>query len=243
KLLKAGEVRQSFVWVTPDFEKINDSLLTEDFKVDNEIQDASANITEAYKAFYQRFDAVCVEAGGRREKLEAYWRTLGQTNREQLIFSSFENKGAGLYKPPMNGRRSIETNRPQNFFVRVRICDSLNEPVINGLFVLSTDHDEVAFKGKQQDLRREDREDLLAFAKVYFFIVRDYFRALDQAQEARDIGRLNQYLYDKRLSDLDLRMQRRAATQKFAQGNITDRSNWSVFSYEVINNYALSLIE
>ena len=91
------------------------------------------------------------------------------------------------------------------------------------------------FKGKTQELRKEDREDLLAFAKVYFFIVRDYFRALDQAQEARDIGQLNQYLYDKRLSRLDQRMQRRIDTPAFTQGSIADKGNWSLFVYEIVN--------
>lgn len=244
-LLKAGESRQSFVWVTPDFEIMDDSLLTKDFKVrpevSEEVQGLSEVITRAYRTFYERFDEACISLGDRREKLEAYWRTLGQTNRAQLVFSSFESTGAGLYRPSMVESGGL--SRSQNFFLRVKICDSLNEPVINGLFVFSTDHDEVRFKGKTQELRKEDREDLLAFAKVYFFIVRDYFRALDQAQEARDIGQLNQYLYDKRLSDLDQRMERRIDTPAFKQGSISDKRNWNLFVYEVINNYALSLIE
>jgi hypothetical protein len=244
-LLKAGESRQSFVWVTPDFEIIDDSLLTKDFKiraeVSEEVQGLSEVITRAYRNFCERFDEICVARGDRREKLEAYWRTLGQTSRAQLVFSSFESAEAGLYRPSILD--STESSRLQNFFLRVKICDSLNEPVINGLFVLSTDHDEVKFKGKTQELRKEDREDLLAFAKVYFFIVRDYFRALDQSQAARDIGQLNQYLYDKRLSDLDQRMERRIATPAFKQGSIAGKENWSPFVYEIINNYALSLIE
>ena len=96
-LLKAGESRQSFVWVTPDFETIDDSLLTKDFKVraevSEEVQGLSEVITRAYRTFYERFDEICVTLGDRREKLEAYWRTLGQTNRAQLVFSSFESAG------------------------------------------------------------------------------------------------------------------------------------------------------
>lgn len=243
-LLKAGEGRQSFVWVIPDFEVIDDSL-PKDFEVQastkQAVQALSGTITKAYKAFYQRFDVACVEIGGRRERLKAYWRTLGETNRQQLVFTSFDDYESGLYTP--NIFHINRPNRPQNFFLRVKICDSLNEPVINGLFILSTDHDEVIFKGKQKALRKEDQEDLLAFAKVYFFIVRDYFRALDQAQEARDIGQLNQYLYDRRLTDLDLRMQRRIETPEFTRGSIAEEGNWAILTYEILNNYAFSLLE
>lgn len=251
RLLKAGDSRQSFVWVIPDFERIDDSIPRR-FEVQkrttNEVHALSGAIAEAYKAFYERFDAVCVGTGDRRQKLEAYWRTLGQANREQLVFSSFKDSPVGLYVPEMAAANKADeealrrrgSNRPQSFFLRVKICDSLNEPVINGLFILSTDHDEVLYKGKSQDLRKEDQEDLLAFSKVYFFIVRDYFRALDQAQSARDIGQLNQYLYDKRLGDLDQRMQRRIEMQT---GGIADEKNWPLFTYEILNNYAFSLIE
>jgi len=251
KLLKAGDSRQSFIWVIPDFERIDDSV-PQRFEVQKrmkkEVHALSGSITEAYKSFYERFDSVCVDMGDRRKKLEAYWRTLGQANREQLVFSSFKDSSVGLHVAEMavatkadgEDLRKKRSNRPQNFFLRVKICDSLNEPVINGLFILSTDHDEVNFKGKLQDLRKEDQEDLLAFGKVYFFIVRDYFRALDQSQAARDIGQLNQYLYDKRLGDLDQRMQRRIETQA---GSIADEKNWPLFTYEIINNYAFSLIE
>src|SRR5207244_1125885 len=104
---------------------------------------------------------------------------------------------------------ALEDPRPQNIFLRVRICDLSNEPVINGLFIFTTDHDEVRFKNKGEDFRKEDVQDLLAFAKVYFFIVRDYLQGLDRARDAREIGRLNQNLYDEMLGKLNERMDER----------------------------------
>lgn len=258
KLPKAGESRQSLVWAIPDFEKIDGSL-PEGLKVQKnsteKVQALSSRLTEAYQAFFQQFDVVCLKTNPRPDKINAYWRTFGQANRRPKVFSSFEEQSVDLFKPRMVTAQATQTAkdgavewhgeqaRPQNFFLRVKICDSLNEPILNGMFVISTDHDEVKFKGKQENVvRKDDLEDLLSFAKVYFFAFRDYLRALDQAQTARDIGQLNQYLYDRRLGDLEERMQQRVETVDFNNGGTADEENWSLFTYEVLNNYGYSLL-
>jgi hypothetical protein len=258
KLPKAGESRQSLVWAVPDFEKIDGSL-PEGLKVQKnsteKVQALSSSLTEAYQAFFQQFDVVCLKTNPRPDKISAYWRTFGQANRRPKIFSSFEEQSVGLFTPRMVTAQAAqiakdgpvewrgEQARSQNFFLRVKICDSLNEPILNGMFVISTDHDEIKFKGKQENVvRKDDLEDLLSFAKVYFFAFRDYLRALDQAQTARDIGQLNQYLYDRRLGDLEQRMQRRVETADFKKGGTADEENWSLFTYEVLNNYGYSLL-
>src|SRR5262249_41531765 len=132
---------------------------------------------------------------------------------------------------------------PQNIFLRVCVRDTLNEPIINGLFVFTTDHDELRFKGKPHATRLEDVNDLLAFGKVYFFTVRNYFVGLDQAREARDIGRLNQTLYDDRLTELDALMNCRAEAEPLRDRGMTDPGCWEKFVYEVLNHYAHSLVE
>lgn len=257
-LPKAGESRQSLVWAVPDFETVDRSL-PEGRKVQaksrDKVQALSSMLTLAYQAFFHQFDAVCLQADPRPEKIKAYWRTFGQANRREKVFSSFEHRSASLYKPPMviakASRGAVEVPlewqhlqaRSQNFFLRLKICDSVNEPIINGMFIFSTDHDEVKFKGKPENVvSRDDLEDLLSFAKVYFFTFRDYLRALDQAQSARDIGQLNQYLYDKRLGNLEQRMQHRVETNDFRKGGIVEKGNWARFTYEVLNNYGLSLL-
>ena len=265
KLPKAGDGRQSLVWAISDFENMDRSL-PDGLKIQRKDSESerknqamvlgfSLELTEAYEAFFKRFDAVCIKADSRPEKIKAYWRTFGQANRRPKVFSSFEDAAAGLFKPRMvtaqapvgekepTAQWTGEKARPQNFFLRLKICDSLNEPILNGMFVISTDHDEVKFKGKQEKVvRKDDLEDLLSFAKVYFFTFRDYLRALDQAQTALDIGQLNQYLYDQRLGDLEQCMQRRVDDPTFRKGGIADEENWSQFTYEILNNYGFSLL-
>jgi len=208
-------------------------------------------INRAYRAFFRHHE-VAILADHYRD-VSLYWRNRGAANRKPHVFTSFTNEyhRLGLDSPEADRARPIVTGpddelrdpSPQSIFLRVRICDSLNEPFINGLFVFTSDHDEVRLKGKKETARAEDVEDILAFAKVFFFIVRDHVHGIDRARDASDIGRLNQHLYDRRLADLDRRMQRRASTKAFQAREITHRENWSLFSYEVLNNYACSLIQ
>lgn len=258
ELSKAGDTRESFVWLIPDFDNM-DAGLPENFKIKvkskTRVRTRSTRLNHAYKTFFQCCDVACLKNVVRRDQIQAYWRTLGAANRESKVFGSFENQEVGMFVPKIHVRekkdgRQVVTPasdlpdpRSQNFFLRVKICDSLGEPVINGLFVISTDHDELQFKNKPSKLLKEDQDDLIAFGKVYFFIVRDFFRALDRAQDARDIGRLNQYLYDRRLRDLDDRMQKRVKERAFRDLGLAEKHNWSKFVYEVLNNYAYSLIQ
>lgn len=247
---RAGHASESFVWVCPDFEDVNDGL-PEVFRRDPDedadliefVEGERNKINEVYREFFREHELAMLEPYF--SQIRNYWRTRGQASRSHRIYASFEHRD-GLsvpdsLLPKRRGKRPAAV--PQNIFLRVRVCDSANEPIINGLCVFTTDHDEVQFKGKSPALRHEDVEDLLAFAKVYFFLVRDYMHGLDRARDAADIGRLNQYLYDRRLSDLDHRMTVRMNDDQFRERDVTQIENWQKFTYEVINNYAFSLID
>jgi hypothetical protein len=125
----------------------------------------------------------------------------------------------------------------------VRVADSLDEPVLNGLFIITVDHDEARYKGKPQAKRHEEVQDLLAFAKVYFFGFRDFLRGIDQAREAEQIGDLNQELYDRRLAELSEAMRLREESEPFQADGIAHAHNWDLFLYELCNGYARSLME
>jgi hypothetical protein len=280
ELTRAGETKQSFVWVCPDFESVQESVHKK-WKLRGArvpVQERSAALNAAYKEFFRRLDVNLLGDKKRKVNLEEYWKTVGLVARPERVFASFSCPGAGIgrddqlpFAPsppfdetdeqlsgavPSNKPRSRATEergtekngwspdadpRPQNIFLRVRICDPLNEPVINGLFIFTTDHDEVRFKGKDPKLRQEDVQDLLSFAKVYFFTVRDYFRGLDQARDARDIGRLNQFLYDECLSNLDSILRDRK--EGYRDRGITQDDCWDRFAYEILNIYAGSLVK
>ncbi len=246
---RAGEVKGSFVWVCPDFDDLNESL-PESLQARSDsqkqqlagLQHLLPTILGPYQQFFRALEVQALAK--RKSAISNYWRTRGQAARDQWVYASFNGDG-GLAIPPDDvlKHERLAVPRPQNIFLRVRICDSLNEPMIDGLFVFTTDHDERVFKGKGDGIRREDVEDLLSFAKVFFFIVRDHLHGLDRARDSADIGRLNQHLYDRRLADLDRRMNARVATQEFERRGVTEKANWDKFAYEVLNNFAFSLLE
>lgn len=244
---RSGEAKRSFVWVCADFANL-DSSLPESFQARGSTR---MSVTEAEKRLaiigipYRRFFQE-LEAKSLRQNIDAissYWRTRGDAARLERVYGSFAQPDGLPAHPPSGSLAADLSPRPQNIFLRVRICDSLNEPMIDGLFVFTTDHDEVLMKGKDAGVRREDIEDLLAFGKVFFFIVRDHLHGLDRTRESADIGRLNQHLYDRRLADLDACMNARFSTEEFQRNGVSSPDNWSKFTYEVVNNFAYSLIE
>jgi len=254
--LKAGEIKESFVWVTPDFSEFyrndyrtNESEFFDDKGGTKEKKQLRVklnfenvrNMALPYRNFFEGIDVALLSKRKYQDLLRSYWRILGDALRESYIFNSSENDGCKLRVPSIVND-SLE-QRPQNIFLRVKICDSLNEPVLNGLFVFTKDFDEEKVYGKSHDQRLEDIQDLLAFSKVYFFIVRDYFHALDMARESRDIGRLNQLLYDDRLRELDSIMENRLNSRSFRQTGISKIENRHKFLYETLNQFAYSLIQ
>jgi hypothetical protein len=245
---RAGAAKRSFVWVCADFEKLDNSLPKGfDPRVSKgmSLKDAEewlAIIGKPYQRFFQELEAQSLKRPDHKDAISSYWRTRGDAARFARVFGSF-HRPDGLPALPLNILEFEDSPRPQNIFLRVKICDSLNEPMIDGLFVFTTDHDEVVMKGKDPALRREDIEDLLAFGKVFFFIVRDHLHGLDRARESADIGRLNQHLYDRRLDKLDTRMNQRLATEEFRRDGVSSPENWAKFTYEILNNFAYSLIE
>lgn len=241
---RAGETRSSFVWVCPDFGDPRRSVT--DFsglpvKEDElaVIGDQLETINEAYQAFFRHHETTLQDPFW--QKIGNYWRKRGTPTRERRIHTSFEADSQLFGKVPVPEddplAAALKKPKPRSIFLRVRICDSLNEPFVNGLFVFTTDHDEVELRNRTPEALIEDVEDLLSFAKVFFFIVRDHIHSLDRARDASDVGRLNQHLFDSRLADLDRRMRNRS------DRDVTSRKNWSPFTYEVLNNYAASLIE
>ena len=249
--LRAGETKHSFVWVCRDFAKMDLSLpevhcgMSPEEKAKLKALWSRLDIVmKPYKDFYQRLETISLRQPKRAAAITSYWFTLGRAKEREKtkVYASFSDGDAGLAVPPLTMVEAVNP-RMQNVFVRVRICDSLNEPMIDGLFVFTSDHDEEHYKGKNENDRWEDIQDLLAFSKVYFFLVRDYFHGLDRAREASDIGRLNQHLYDRRLADLNKCMKKRLSAPAFRNAGISDRDNADQFVYEVINNYAYSLCE
>ena len=242
---RAGESKASFVWVIPDFADLTQSLPREYLlrsKTPELLERGLELINRPYRTFFRELEVKYLE--GHRSAISNYWRTRGQANRDDWIYASFDDPrpDGRLTVVPRNAMSVWASEpRPQHMFLRVRICDSLNEPYINGLFVFTTDHDEGEFKHKDPRLRREDVEDLLSFGKVFFFAVRDHLHGLDRARDTSDIGRLNQHLYDRRLSILEQRMGNLMKLPDLR--DITDPQGWSHFMYDVINNYAYSLID
>ncbi|MFC1597008.1 hypothetical protein ACFL5Q_03585 [Planctomycetota bacterium] len=242
---RAGMATESFVWVCPDFEDLNLALpenfaLSDDAKVGiDELERHLNDINRPYREFFRRHEVACL--GPYYTRISNYWRTRGQAARSGRMFASFAQDKCGLTVPDREilDQQGLADPVPQNIFLRVKICDSLNEPFINGLFVFSTDHDEVNLRGKEPGLRQEDVEDLLSFAKVFFFIVRDHVHGLDSAREASDLGRLNQHLYDQRLADLDVLMNRGEGRER----DVADEEDWDRFVYEILNNYAFSVLD
>jgi hypothetical protein len=249
--LRAGKADESFVWACPDFADLQESLPRR-LRIKNRertrrTQREVGKLVSALKNFAQMLDASCLGGGTYKELLEGYWSTLGLFDYPKKVFASSQFSQVGMACPEavglLNEAKKIQDPAPQNIFLRVRIVDTLNEPVINGLFVFTSDYDEAVYKGKRDWQRNDDVEDLLAFAKVYFFNFRDFLRGLDRAREAEQIGTLNQELYDKRLATLDEAMRRREETREFANLGISHRENWDKFLYELINGYANSLLE
>jgi hypothetical protein len=259
RLLRSGDTLQSFVWVCPDFESLSESLQAEYQNVRGadrlqaerlrKAQEHSEALTRAYRTFFRRLDCIIVQKQSCREALDAYWWQTGRRDEEKRIFSSFKNDQAGVRLAPEiqpvrpardHSWSRFDDPRPQTIFLRVCIRDSLNEPVIDGLFLFSTDYDEGRTTDKSHDRRFEDVEDLLAFGKVYFFAVREYIRGLDLAREAREIGELNQHLYNNRLAGLEALITERS---KGMSRSITDDNSWGKFIYEIVNNYAASLVD
>jgi len=246
---RSGDTDSSFVWVCPDFEDLGASLpKSRTLEISEEksarIQALLNRINKPYREFFQLFEIECLRAYS--SKISNYWRTRGEASRKERIFASFKDSKTGLFYPPTDlfkEKQRPTDPYPQNIFLRVRICDSLNEPVIDGLFVFSTDYDESTIWDKAPALRQEDTEDLLAFSKVFFFIVRDYVHSLDRARDASDIGRLNQYLFDRRLQTLETSLESRLATYDQRSEELTRASNWDRLIYEVLNSYAQALID
>jgi len=246
---RAGAAKRSFVWVCADFEKLASSLpkgidvRETEFMSLTDAETQLSIIGKPYQEFFQGMEAAALL--DYEEAISSYWRTRGDAARLERVVGSF-HRTDGLPGLPEEIRNILDVQdspRPQNIFLRVKICDSLNEPMIDGLFVFTTDHDEVVMKGKDVDERRQDIEDLLAFGKVFFFIVRDHLHGLDRARESADIGRLNQHLYDRRLAALDTCMNQRLDTEDFLRDGVSSFDNWAKFTYEIINNFAHSLIE
>ncbi len=263
---RAGSAQASFVWVCPDFEDLTASLpLGRTAGLgDREIRAIEAgreDITRPYRLFFRRLEAEVLDRHS--SAISNYWRMQGQAAREERLFGSFEDARTKLKQPPAIFSHELPKDpSPQNMFLRVRICDSLNEPVIDGLFVLSTDYDEATVwrkfgaarpgvqaegdeegLGEVEDVRSDDVQDLLAFAKVFFFIVRDYLHGLDRAREAADIGLLNQFLYDKRLTHLERRLKVDLTGGEKASVALTDAERWQPIVDKVLNHYAYSLLD
>lgn len=249
--LWAGSADRSFVAVTRDFPTVPDTIFAPfGLKNDDVNQRLFGRVTAAYAEFFRLLDGQLVRHLDRqldRQRLiRDYWRTEGVPSRKPLVFGSFQKDGDHIGLAPVVGAMPTDP-RPQNLFLRVCIRDTTNEPLVNGLFVVTADYDEVAFRGKDKEVRNvEDVEDLFTFAKVYFFVVRDFIRGLDQARVARDIGRLNQELFDKRLAKLEEVMA--AARDEFqagggSAGGLTARRHWPDYLHRVVNHYAASLLE
>lgn len=258
KHLMSGDTRNSFVSVSPDFANFEENNYLGDSDISSSLVMPSGfvqDISAAYTSFFQSLDTELLKSGSFRSNLESYWRVLGQALRQEHIYSSFEDPATRLRQPNiakrqvrdengLNGNASVAqlNARPQNIFLRVKICDSFNEPMIDGLFVFTKDFDEVNTNQKVGDLRKEDLQDLLSFAKVYFFCVRDYFKSQDSARDSRDIGRLNQALYDERIAELDQTMEARLKSAAYLRNGLSNKTNRNMFIYEVINKYAEALI-
>jgi hypothetical protein len=246
---RAGKATESFVWVCPDFQDLDDSLPKADrpgrgwAEQVRGLEARLAEITRPYRWFFRKLESLSLARYDSR--ISNYWRTRLNPNRKDWVFGSFDSERRGLIVEPRQalGGVGLDDPRPQNIFLRVKVCDSLNEPFINGLFVFTSDHDEVRFKHKDPAVRGEDVDDLLAFAKVFFFIVRDHIHGLDRARDAADIGRLNQHLYDRRLASLDRRMNDHLAGFDSRALDVAHRENWPKFVYDVLNNYAYSLLD
>lgn len=267
ELLRAGDPEQSFVWVCPDFQTINESLpmgLSEDYQIrgakKENVDALSDRLSRPLVEFYRRHDLACLQARDsagqtRLNKLDRYWLARDKPLFKEQLFASFDNPAKGLAVPALRapasaGSGRVMEPRPQNIFLRVKVCDLSNEPVINGLFVFTTDHDEVGIKNKSVQQRWQDVHDLLAFARVYFFVVRDYLHGWDRARDARDVGRLNLHLYEEMLRRLNERMEnceKRLGSETRKKNaptpGITQPGNWDRFVYEVLNSYARSLID
>ena len=225
------------------------------------VQAHSDKIVAAYKAFFRGLDIELIRQ--RDKELRNYWRTVGKTAQERLVWGSWNNDKArdvGIYWAEKSEpvKHFTSNPRPQNLFMRVCVRDSTNEPFINGLFAFSTDYDERASRLKESEGKKtertrniEDVEDLLTFSKVYFFTFRDFLRGLDQARDARDIGALNQILYDKRLAELDRLMEFRRKDIEERGGKeggtstdgVISRRYWPEVVYDALTAYAFSLLE
>lgn len=267
---RAGSAETSFVWVCPDFEDLAATLppgraLAFEAKKVRAIQEGRSKITTPYRRVFRRLEAEILHRHA--SAISNYWRMQGQAAREERVFGSFDSKLARMALPPAGFSRELPKQPfPQNIFLRARICDSLNEPVIDGLFVFSTDYDEVKVWNKfgasrskvrgwaeagvedgrdavREDVRSDDVHDLLSFAKVFFFIVRDYLHGLDRARESADIGLLNQFLYDKRLSHLETRLEASLGASGTESVPLTDERRWQSLVYELLNHYAQSLLD
>lgn len=256
---RAGKTESSFVWVCPDFEGLNASLPSsekcqlpgsdsDERALIEELEKRLCNINRPYRHFFRRLERSSLVP--HYSKISNYWRTRGDASRSERLFASFKEAEQGMEHAPkafFSSKGEHEDLRedpfPQNIFLRVRICDSLNEPVIDGLFIFSTDYDEVRIWDKRDDLRREDTEDLLSFSKVFFFIVRDYIHGLDRAREAADIGRLNQHLFDKRLRNLEETLERQLDAYADREEDLTKSGHWNRLVYDLFNNYADALID
>jgi hypothetical protein len=245
----AGGVDRSFVNVCRDFPTISASIQPPfDVNEDEQTPILFERVVSAYKEFFRRLDDSLIRELDRNKLIRNYWRMEGVPGREPLVYGSFKQEDEYFLGPAPLARPMPTDPRPQSLFLRVCVRDTTNEPLVNGLFVFTTDYDEVAFRQKSENVRNvEDVEDLFTFAKVYFFIVRDFVRGLDQAREARDIGRLNQELFDKRLAQLAEVMARaRTSLQSDSRGGtagLTSRRQWPEFIYRVFNHYAASLLE
>ncbi len=247
--LKAGKIKRTLAWVIPDYADLDKNMppahpiaseTEEEQDKLSRLNELNTRVLAPLKAFFQR-----IEITSLRELLpdiDAYWRTRGKAGRDANIYASFEDPSLKLAVPD---RRScaIGWERPQSVFLRVMVSDSLNEPQIDGLFCFTTDRDEYRHDIKNDAERREDVEDLLAFARVFFFTIRDYFYGQDRAREASDIGDLNQHLFSKRLDDLQDSMEKRSQVDALEDSGITEPGNWDKFLFSLLNNYAFSLID
>lgn len=244
--LKAGQTKTSFVWVVRDYADFEENLPDEhkpnlNKHILDRLNKLHEKIINPLIYFFHQYEIATLRTV--MPDLNNYWRTRGQAARQDKLYASFNHSEMGIIKPGEDKLINWSSERPQNVFVRVRVSDSLNESQINGLFIFSSDRDELKHEFKDDVARKEDAQDLLSFSKVFFFIVRDYFYGQDRSRDASDIGKLNQHLFEKRLNALNTCMETRAKVDRFEEKSIINISNWDKFIFALLNNYAFSLID
>lgn len=247
---RAGTPDLSFVWVCADFDDVDLSLPARSWGRDHSravldrVGESLRRINEPYRKFFRHLEVLLLSEN--RSAIGNYWRSLGQAARKQRVYASHKDEDRGIVQAPLDHflDRSAQDDDPypQNIFLRVRIRDSLKEPVLDGLFVFSNDYDEVRTWGKPQKEREEDVEDLLAFSKVFFFIFRDYLHSLDRARESTDLGKLNQYLFSRRLEELEQLLDRRLQSKE-GHYRVEESDVWAETVYALVNNYAHALLD